>query len=264
MTYDESEENITLALTELDTVRNILNREHKATMQIYDKFNRACEYFTCKGEMPSTLVPSSELEGYYDSSNSIITKYFISNDDKSCYNHIFNLVNFFLNHQGTSAQFAGALSLLFANDKNIRVFPVRVKIKLKNADQTADSFCFVNLVQIIDDDGTLIHSFFVDLFNNIPATIEHSKLLTKLTEKLTNGDQECVYAEVDGINFYERDIDVKKNFTIFECLTDAGGVVFNFDGYNFDYTNAAVENCANIENYVSKKEYKEHLGNYLK
>ena len=173
-------------------------------------------------------------------------------------------MNFFLNHQGTSAQFAGALSLVFANDKNIRVFPVRIKIKLKNAEQTADSFCFVNLVQIIDNDGTLIHSYYVDIFNNIPATIEHSKLLSRLADKLTNEHQECIYAEIDGINFYDPDIDIKKNFTIFECLTDAGGVDFNFDGYNFDYTNAAVENCIDLKNYISKKDYKEHLENYLK
>ena len=76
MTYDESEENISLALTELDTVRNILNRQHKATMQIYDKFNQACEYFRCRGEFPA-VSSTSELEGYYDSSNSIMTKYFI-------------------------------------------------------------------------------------------------------------------------------------------------------------------------------------------
>ena len=263
MTYDESEENISLALTELDTVRNILNRQHKATMQIYDKFNQACEYFRCRGEFPA-VSSTSELEGYYDSSNSVMTKYFMSSDDKSCYNNLFNLVNFFLNHQGTSAQFAGALSLLFANDKNVRVFPVRVKVKLKNAEQTADSFSFVNLVQIIDDDGTLIHSYYVDIFNNIPATIEHTKLLSRLADKLTNENQECTHAEVDGINFYNADIYIKKNFTIFECLTDAGGVDFNFEAYNFDYTNAAVENCANIENYVSKKEYRDHLENYLK
>ena len=263
MTYDESEENISLALTELDTVRNILNRQHKATMQIYDKFNQACEYFRCRGEFPA-VSSTSELEGYYDSSNSVMTKYFMSSDDKSCYNNLFNLVNFFLNHQGTSAQFAGALSLLFANDKNVRVFPVRVKVKLKNAEQTADSFSFVNLVQIIDDDGTLIHSYYVDIFNNIPATIEHTQLLSRLADKLTNENQECTHAEVDGINFYNADIDIKKNFTIFECLTDAGGVDFNFEAYNFDYTNAAVENCANIENYVSKKEYRDHLENYLK
>ena len=126
MTYDESEENISLALTELDTVRNILNREHKATMQIYDKFNQACEYFSCKGEIESMPTNIDEVDGYYDSSNSIMTKYFMSKGDKSCYNNLFNLVNFFLNHQGTSAQFAGALSLVFANDKNIRVFPVRI------------------------------------------------------------------------------------------------------------------------------------------
>jgi hypothetical protein len=264
MTYDESEENISLALTELDTVRNILNRQHKATMQIYDKFNQACEYFRCRGEIDSMPTTIDEVEGYYDSSNSVMTKYFMSKDDKSCYNNLFNLVNFFLNHQGTSAQFAGALSLLFANDKNIRVFPVRIKIKLKNEEQTADSFCFVNFVQIIDDDGTLIHSYYIDIFNNIPATIEHTKLLSRLAEKLTNEHQECIYADVDGINFYNPDIDVEKNFTIFECLTDAGGVDFNFEGYNFDYTNAAVENCINPENYTSKKEYREHLKNYLK
>ena len=82
MTYDESEENITLALTELDTVRNILNREHKATMQIYDKFNRACEYFRCRGEIQGIPMSANEIEGYYDSSNSIMTKYFMSSDDK--------------------------------------------------------------------------------------------------------------------------------------------------------------------------------------
>ena len=32
---------------------------------------------------------------------------------------------------------------------------------------------------------------------------------------------------------------------------------------NFDITNAAVENCINIENYVSKKELQEHLSSYI-
>ena len=188
----------------------------------------------------------------------------MSSDDKSCYNDLFNLVNFFLNHQGTSEQFATALSLLFANDKNIRVFPVRVKIKLKNDEKTADSFTYMNFVQIIDDDGTLINSYYVDIFNNIPATIMYSRTLNKIKEALTNENQECTYAEIDGINFFESDIDIHKNFTILECLTDAGGIDFNYDGYDFDITNAAVENCVNIENYVSKKELKEHLNNYLK
>lgn len=263
MAYEESEENILLALTELDTVRNILNRECKSTDKIFDKFNRACEFFKNKGELDSNPISTSDMIGYYDSSNSVLTKYFMSNDDKSCYNDLFNLVNFFLMHQGTSEQFATALSMLFANDKNIRVYPVRIKVKLKNDEKTAESYSYMNFVQIIDDDGTLLHSYYVDIFNNIPPTIVYSRILNKLMECLTNESQECTYAEIDGINFYPHDIDIHKNFTILECLTNAGGVTFNYDGYEFDITNAAVENCINIENYVSKKELKEHMANYL-
>lgn len=263
MAYEETEENILLALTELDTVRNILNRECKSTDKIFDKFNRACSYLKCAGNIDDVPKPITEYNGYYDSSNSILKQYFISSDDNTCYNHIFNMVNFLLNHQGTSAQFAIALSLLFANDKNIRCYPAKVRLKLKKDEKTAESFSFINFVQIIDDDGTLVHSYYIDIFNDIPATIVYTRLLDKLKDLHTNENQECTYAGIEGINFFSSSIDVLKNFTIIECLTDGGGVSFNSDGYDFDITNGLVENCANIENYVSKRELKEHLSNYL-
>lgn len=263
MAYEETEENILLALTELDTVRNILNRECKSTDKIYDKFNRACNYLKCVGDIDSVPKPITEYNGYYDSSKSILTKYFMSDDDKTSYNHIFNMVNFLLNHQGTSAQFAVALSIIFANDKNIRCYPAKVRLKLKKDEKTAESFSYINFVQIIDDDGTLVHSYYIDIFNNIPATIVYTRLLDKLKDLHTNENQECTYVGIEGINFFNSSIDVLKNFTIIECLTDAGGVVFNADGYDFDITNGLVENCINIENYVSKRELKQHLSNYL-
>ena len=263
MTYEESIENINLAITELEAIKKNLNRDSISSKEIFLRFEKACEIFKCVGKIEDIGLTENKLDGYYDSSNGLLKNYFAFGGDKLSHNGVSNLTNFFLKQRGTSEQFAIALSLVFAGDENIRCYPIRIKLKLKNNELSAESYTYANFVQIIDDDGILLNSYFVDIFNNLKPTIEYTKLINNIINMLTNENQICTCGEIEAMNIYNSDIDIVKNLKIFEHLTCDGGVNFNFDGYNFDITNAAVENCINLDNYVSKKEYKEHLDNYI-
>ncbi len=262
MAYEESEENINLALMEVDAIRNNINKAGKSKDLIFDKYAKACSLFSCAGEL--TIKKDSKDMAFYDSTNSSKSKYFVSEEDTSEYNNIFNAVNFFLTHAGSSEQFATALSMVFANDNHIRSYPVKLKLKMNNEeDGFYDDYRFINFTQFFDDFGTLVHSCFIDLFDNIENYTSLDELIKVLQTKISDGGEKCVGVEVVGVNIFPSSIDLKKNFTIFESLTDMGGVDFNFFGYQLDYANADAEKCANLKNYVTKKQLKEHLNTYL-
>lgn len=255
----ESEENISYTLTEINLIKNHINNSRKSKEFMFDKFNEAFSMLTCKGEMPAQINPQDNFGFYYPKRNAL-SKYFA---DESDYNETNNLATFFIEHEGNSEQFATGLSSLFIGDKHIKCYPMKIKLTSKNNNELVENYSFANFVQFFDDYGTLLHSGFVDVFNNIKLTHSLQDLLNELKQKETTNDNICTLAEIEGVNYYEDNLDLARNFTIFQTLTDQGGVQFNFDAYEFDFHNAEFENCQNLQNYISKRELKQHLSSYI-
>lgn len=261
MSYAESEHNISLAIMEIEAIRNEINKSGKSKDLIFSKFENACEMLTSKGEISNK---TADDKFYYDATNSTKSRYFITEDDTSQYNNIFNMVSFLLSHGGASEQFATTLSMVFANDDLIRSYPVKLKLRMSDKeDGQYIDYRFINFTQFFDDFGTLVHTYFTDLFDGGKSYTSLDELLKELQTSLSNDEETCLGIEVDGVNIFPSCINLRKNFTIFESLTDMGGVDFNFFGYQLDYANADAEKCANLNNYTSKKQLKEHLSTYL-
>lgn len=255
----ESEENISYALTEINLIKNHINTSRKSKEFMFDKFGMAVSMLSCKGEMPSQINPQENFGFYYPKRNAL-SKYFA---DESDYNEINNLATFFIEHEGNSEQFATGLASLFVGDKHIKCYPMKIRLTSKSNNELNETYKFANFVQFFDDYGTLLHSGFVDVFNNIKLTHSLEELLGELKQKETTPESICTLTEVEGINYYEDDLDLARNFTIFQTLTDQGGVPFNFDAYEFDFHNAEFENCQNLKNYMSKKDLKQHLASFI-
>ena len=261
MSYAESEHNISLAIMEIEAIRNEINKSGKSKDLIFSKSENACEMLTSKGEISNK---TADDKFYYDATNSTKSRYFITEDDTSQYNNIFNMVSFLLSHGGASEQFATTLSMVFANDDLIRSYPVKLKLRMSDKeDGQYIDYRFINFTQFFDDFGTLVHTYFTDLFDGGKSYTSLDELLKELQTSLSNDEETCLGIEVDGVNIFPSCINLRKNFTIFESLTDMGGVDFNFFGYQLDYANADAEKCANLNNYTSKKQLKEHLSTYL-
>ena len=262
MLYEESEQNISQAIMEIEAIRNIINKTGKSKDLIFSRFESACELLKNKGN----FVPNRK-EGdtaFYDLTSSTKSKYFVTEEDTSQYNNIYNMSAFFLTHSGASEQFATALSMVFANDTLIRSYPVKLKLRMSDKEEGLYiDYRFINFTQFFDNFGTLVHTYFTDLFDGGKSYTNLEDLLKELQSKLTNDEEKCVGIEISGVNVFPSDLDLRKNFTIFESLTDRGGVDFNFFGYQLDYANADAEKCADIKNYITKKQLKEHLDTYL-
>lgn len=262
MSYAESENNISLAIMEIEAIRNQINQIGKSKDLIFSKFENACHILACKGE--SSSKKSNNDTAFYDSTNSVKSRYFLTEDDISEYNNIFNMVNFLLSHGGASEQFATALSMIFIDSTNIRSYPVKLKLKMSHNEDGFYTDCrFINFTQFFDNFGTLVHSRYTNLFDGGKDYDSLDELFKDLQAKVSNKEEKCLGIEVDGVNIYPPCVDLRRNFTIFESLTDLGGVDFNFFGYQLDYANADFEKCANIKNYITKKQLKEHLGAYI-
>lgn len=261
MTTDETQISINSALNEIDAIRNYIKKIGKSKEYMFQKFEKACGLLGCAGEI--NQANSSDDFRFYDSTNSVNAKYFVGENEKSSFNDLFNCTNFFLKHHGSSEQFATALSMIFANSNHIRCYPVRIKLKMTDGGEQYDEYSFINFTQFFDDDGSLIHSCFVDLFHNTINIDSLQEMLNILSSKVSNEKEKCLSAMFDGINYYTKDIDLSRNFTIFETLTDLGGVDFNIFGYEMDYSNANIDKCGDLTNYISKKELKEHLSTYI-
>lgn len=260
MANDETQNSINLALNEIENIQNYIKKVGKSKEFMFDRFAKACNLFKSAGDI--SLRTSNDYK-FYDSTKTASAKYFGIGDEKSLYNDMFNCANFFLNHHGSSEQFSTGLSMVFANSNHIRCYPVKVKLKMNDGGEHYDDFSFINFTQFYDDFGSLIHSCFVDLFHNIQITDSAQDMLSKLANKVSDGKRKCLSATIDGLNYYPKDIDLSKNFTIFETLTDMGGVDFNIYGYEMDYSNASIEKCGDLSNYINKRELKEHLSTYI-
>ncbi len=262
MSYAESENNISHAIMQIEAIRNDINKMGKSKDLIFNKYENACSLLTCKGEI--TQKKSDNDNFFYDATNSTKSKYFLTEDDTSQYNNIFNMVSFLLGHSGASEQFATALSMIFIDSKRIRSYPVKLKLKMShNEDGFYLDYRYINFTQFFDDFGTLVHTYFTNLFDGGKSYTNLDDLLKDLQTVISSEEEKCLGIEVDGVNIYPPCIDLRKNFTIFESLTDIGGVDFNFFGYQLDYANADAEKCANLNNYTSKKQLKEHISMYL-
>ena len=261
MLHEESENNISQAIMEIEAIKNTINKTGKSKDLIFNRFETACELLKNRGTFSTSKADNS---AFYDSTNSTKSKYFVTEDDTSQYNNIYNMVAFFLTHSGASEQFATALSMVFANDPLIRSYPVKLKLKMSDKEEGFYlDYRFINFTQFFDDFGTLVHTYYTDLFDGGKSYTNLEDLLKRLQSDLSNEEETCVGIEISGVNVFPLDIDLRKNFTIFESLTDMGGVDFNFFGYQLDYANAAAEKCGNIKNYITKKQLKEHLDTYL-
>ena len=262
MLHEESEHNISLALMEIEAIKNNINKTGKSKDLIFNRFETACELLKNKGTF--SAIRDEGDTAFYDSTNSTKSKYFVTEDDTSQYNNIYNMAAFFLTHSGASEQFATALSMIFANDTLIRSYPVKLKLRMSDKeDGLYIDYRFINFTQFFDDFGTLVHTYYTDLFDGGNSYTNLEELLKELQTKLSNEEEKCVGIEISGVNVFPSNIDLRKNFTIFESLTDMGGVDFNFFGYQLDYSNADAEKCADLNNYITKKQLKEHLDTYL-
>lgn len=260
MNTDETQSLINQAQSEIDAIKLAVNKSGKSEQNMFDRYAKACSLLNCEGKYDN--LNKDEFK-FYDSTKSANAKYFVGENEKSLFNDLYNCTNFFLKHHGSSEQFATALSMLFFNSKHIRCYPVRVKLTMTDGDEQYDDYTFINFTQFFDDNGSIMHSCYVDLFHNIKNIDLSQDMLNELSKKVSNDNEKCLSAIIDGINYYSQDLDLAKNFTIFETLTDAGGVDFNVFGYEDDYSNANVDKCSDLTNYISKKQLKEHLSNYI-
>ena len=262
MPYVESDNNIAQAITEINAIKNHLNQSKKTKEHMFDKFNTASNMLKCKGKAIGSRNPQEDF-GFYDSNDNVLSKYLLGETGDSSYNDIFNLTTFVLEHEGTSEQFASALSALFVGDKNIKCYPVKLRLVIKDKGELYEDHMFINFVQFFDDDGTFLHSYYTNLFDDIKNVLTLEKMSAQIKSKLLTDTQECVLIEFVGLNYFDTDFDFDKNYTIFQSLTDVGGIGFNYPAYEWDFQNAEYEKCANLENYISKKELKQHMQNYL-
>lgn len=246
------------AIIEMCSIRNHLNNTKPGKEFMFERFKEACNLLSNKG--PKT--PKSDEIHYYDSSDSVASKYFLANDN-SQFNELFNCTRFFAYHEGASEQFATALAMVFVGDKNIKCYPIKLTFSIQSQDETITRERYANFVQFVDDNGILLHSAGIDIFDNVATFDSFYDFIDHETKIIAKPKETVLNTTFDGLNYFKPDLDISKNFTIFQQLTDDGGVSFNAEGYDFDYQNAEFAKCANLTNYMSKKELKEHLNTYL-
>ena len=148
-------------------------------------------------------------------------------------------------------------------DKNIKCYPIKLKFTTQIADETSIKTRFANFVQFVDNNGILLHSAGIDIFDSVSTYDSFYDFISHETKLATSSKETVLNTTLEGLNYFKPDLDLSQNFTIFQKLTDDGGVSFNAEGYDFDYQNAEFSKCANLTNYMSKRELKAHLDNYL-
>lgn len=259
MEYEETEENISRALTELNAIKNKIGST--GSDQMFARFNNAVKILSSKGPVGDRL--DSLDFGYYDDSKNAIIKYIQGEDSDELYTPGFNLTTFLIDHYGNSEQFALALSLIFASDKNIMCYPVKVRIKFNDGLEEKEIYHYISFVEFLDDDGTYITSNFLDIYNNVSKAETFEELSTILKEKYSSETKECIDIVMEGLSYFENDLDISKNFTIIQTMTDAFVMEFNYEAFNLDSSNAELEKCADIKNYLNSKDLSKCLKNYL-
>lgn len=262
MSYtQETEENIQSAIASIEAIRHFVS-SGKPNELIFDKYAKCCALLNSAGELDADSLRKNP-QAFFDATNLPKSKYFGAVQDDSQYNPYFNMASFFATHGGSSEQFATALSMIFANSKNIRCYPIKFKLKISDDGGIREEFKYANLTQFFDNYETMLHSCYINLFDGVANTDSLDEFIKAMKAKNSNKKQTCQTIEPVGLNYYPPSIDLGKNFTIFETLTDQGGVEFNFFGYEMDRSDALFEKCGKPSNYISKKQLKAHLDNFI-
>lgn len=262
MSYtQETDENIQSALASIEAIRHFVG-SGKPNELIFDKYARCCALLNSAGEFDEKSLKQNP-QAFFDATKLPKSKYFGAVQEDSQYNPYFNMASFFATHGGSGEQFATALSMIFANSKNIRCYPIKFKLKISDDGGTHEEFKFANLTQFFDDYGTMLHSCYINLFDGVANTDSLDDFIKSMLAKNSSKKQSCQMVEPVGLNYYPPSIDLGKNFTILETLTDQGGVEFNFFGYEMDRSDALFEKCGKLSNYISKKQLKSHLDNFI-
>lgn len=260
--YEENEENINKALIELRAMKSKVESVGQTNEQMYARLSSAIKLLRSKGPVQDK-VDDDEF-GFYDDSKIPISKYIQGTDSDELYNPGQTCTTFLLDHYGNSEQFALVLSMLFLSDKNISCYPVKIKATIDNEVEQKYIFHYLNFVIFVDDDGTYISSCFVDLYQNVDRAENFEELQAMLKEKYSSNEEQCKDITMLGIAYFEDDIDLFKNFTIIQTLTDTAVIDFNYDAFSLDVSNAEFEKCSKITGYLDSKDLARCLKNYLK
>jgi len=258
MAVEETEESIDLAITEMNALKNRIGSIGTSNELMFTRFNNAFKLLTSKGKIEGKPTD----DGFYSSSKHILANYFLVENDE-LYTPLSNCTTFFLEHYGNSQQFALALSMIFFGDVNINCFPVKVKILIKNETETTENYHYINFVKFRDNDETLIMAGYADLYFGIGRVNTFEEIADALKEIYSNNDQKCIDVQMEGMAYFEQDIDLKKNFTILQTLTNNAVIDFNYEGYQLDFLSAELEKCSDLKNYLNSKDLSYCLKTYL-
>ena len=260
--YEENEENINKALIELDVLKTKIGNINSSNEQMFTRLSNAIKVLSSKGPIQDK-VDDDEF-GYYDDSKIPISQYIQGNENDELYNPGQTCTTFLLSHYGNSEQFALVLSMLFLKDKNIFCYPVKIRATIDGELEQKFIYHYLNFVIFVDDDGTYISSCFVDLYQNVNRAENWEELQNILREKYSSSEGQCSDITMLGVAYFEEDIDINKNFTIIQTLTDTAVIEFNYDAFYLDVSNAEFEKCSDITGYLDSKDLAKCLKNYLK
>lgn len=259
MAIEETEGNIELAITEMNALKNKIGSIGSSNELMFARFNNAFKLLTSKGKMEGNKPID---DGYYSSSKHILADYFLVESDE-LYTPMSNCTTFFLEHYGNSQQFALALSMIFLGDTNINCYPVKVKSLMKNDTETYENYHYINFVKFRDNDGTLIMAGYTDLYFGIPRVNTFEEMADALKEIYSTDSEKCIDVQMEGMAYFEQNIDLKKNFTILQTLTNNDVIEFNYEGYQLDFLSAELERCSDLKNYLNSKDLSYCLKTYL-